>query len=139
MEPFRFQHFALCHEASTQRIGTDSVLLAALMPLQGVHSVLDIGCGCGVIGFCVADRLRRAGVENIRVAGIDIDAASVREAQENAARFPDPEWVKFHFSHESLQEHTHQAEAHLYDLIAYPLSSLRHLPDKQSLLFLPSG
>lgn len=117
MEPFRFQHFALCHEASTQRIGTDSVLLAALMPLQGVHSVLDIGCGCGVIGFCVADRLRRAGVKNIMVTGIDTDEASVREAQENAARFPNTEGVKFNFFHESLQEHARQAEGHRYDLI----------------------
>lgn len=117
MEPFRFQHFALCHEASTQRIGTDSVLLAALMPLQGVLSVLDIGCGCGVIGFCVADRLRRAGVENITVTGIDIDEASVREAQDNAGRFPNTEGVKFNFFHESLQEHTRQAEGHRYDLI----------------------
>lgn len=117
MEPFRFQHFALCHEASTQRIGTDSVLLAALMPLQEVHTVLDIGCGCGVIGFCVADRLRRAGVENITVTGIDIDDASVREAQENAACFPNTEGAKFHFFHESLQEHSCKAEVCRYDLI----------------------
>lgn len=117
MEPFRFQHFTLRHEASTQRIGTDSVLLAAVMPLQDVHTVLDIGCGCGVVGFCIADRLRRAGVKDIAVTGVDIDAASVREAQENAACFPTPESIQFEFCKESLQEHVSLTEAHRYDLI----------------------
>lgn len=117
MESFRFQHFTLRHEASTQRIGTDSVLLAAVMPLQDVHTVLDIGSGCGVVGFCIADRLRRAGVKDIAVTGVDIDAASIREAQKNAACFPTPESIQFEFQLESLQEHVLLTEPHHYDLI----------------------
>lgn len=117
MEPFRFQHFTLRHEASTQRIGTDSVLLAAVMPLQDVHTVLDIGSGCGVVGFCIADRLRRAGVKDIAVTGVDIDAASIREAQENATHFPTSESIQFEFQLESLQEHVRLTPPHRYDLI----------------------
>ena len=117
MEPFRFQHFALCHEASTQRIGTDSVLLAAVMPLRDVHTVLDIGCGCGVVGFCIADRLRRAGVKDVTLTGIDIDEASVLEAQGNAARFPNQEGVQFEFRQMSLQQRVLQVERKRYDLI----------------------
>ncbi len=117
MEPFRFQHFTLRHEASTQRIGTDSVLLASAMPLQDVHTVLDIGSGCGVVGFCIADRLRRAGVKDIAVTGVDIDAVSIQEAQGNAACFPSPESIQFEFQLESLQEHVRLAEPHHYDLI----------------------
>lgn len=118
MEPFRFQHFTLCHEASTQRIGTDSVLLAAVMPLQDVHTVLDIGCGCGVVGFCIADRLRRAEIKDFAVTGIDIDAASVQEAKENAAHFPTSAAIRFEFRKESLQEHVRLAAPHRYNLIA---------------------
>lgn len=117
MEPFHFQHFTLRHEASTQRIGTDSVLLAAVMPLQDVHTVLDIGSGCGVVGFCIADRLRRAGVKDIAVTGVDIDAASVQEAKENAAHFPTSAAIRFEFRKESLQEHVRLTAPHRYDLI----------------------
>lgn len=117
MEPFRFQHFTLCHEASSQHIGTDSVLLAAVMPLQDVHTILDIGCGCGVVGFCIADRLRRAGVKNIALTGVDIDKSSVQEAQENPSHFPTSDSIQFEFQLESLQEHVRLAEPHHYDLI----------------------
>ena len=117
MEPFRFKHFALRHEASSQRIGTDSVLLGALAPIENVHTVLDVGCGCGVIGFCIADRLRRAGAKDIVLTGVDIDAASVQEAQENAAHFPTPDTIRFEFRKESIQEHVRLAEPRRYDLI----------------------
>ncbi|MBO4282514.1 MAG: methyltransferase domain-containing protein [Bacteroidales bacterium] len=117
MEPFRFKHFALRHEASSQRIGTDSVLLGVLAPIENVHTVLDVGCGCGVIGFCIADRLRRAGNKDIVITGVDIDTASVQEAQENAAHFPTPDAIRFEFRKESIQEHVRLAEPHCYDLI----------------------
>lgn len=117
MEPFRFKHFALRHDASTQRIGTDSVLLAAIVPTADVHTVLDVGCGCGVVGFCIADRLRRAGTKNIAVTGVDIDESSVQEALENAAHFPTPDTVRFEFRKESIQEHVRRAGSRRYDLI----------------------
>ena len=47
---FQFKNFALSHEHSTLKIGTDSVLLASVVPVAGFRTVLDIGCGCGVIG-----------------------------------------------------------------------------------------
>lgn len=103
MEPFHFKHFQLSHEASTQRIGTDSVLLAALVPLDGVESVLDVGCGCGVIGFCIADRKQRAGGPHCSVTGIDVDAASVAEARANTETFPQSSPVDFNFQQVALQ------------------------------------
>lgn len=122
MEPFRFRNFALSHGRSAQRIGTDSVLLAAVVPLAGVRRVLDVGCGCGVIGFCVADRLLCAGVEGFDVTGVDIDAASVGEARENAEAFPTKGRCRFDFRHASWQEYVGEElsggnDAQRYDLI----------------------
>lgn len=97
---FRFKHFSLAHERSTLKIGTDSVLLGAAVPIEGAKNVLDIGCGCGVIGFCIADRLRRIGQHAFHVTGVDVDADSISEATENAHTFPLDE--KIHFSFENI-------------------------------------
>lgn len=121
MEPFRFKNFALSHGRSAQRIGTDSVLLAAVVPLDGVRRVLDIGCGCGVIGFCVADRLLCAGVEELEVVGVDIDAASVAEARENAAMFPGRGKCDFEFHHLSLQEYVREMRCSCSGALHYDL------------------
>lgn len=133
MEPFRFKHFQLSHEASTQRIGTDSVLLAALVPLNGVHAVLDVGCGCGVIGFCIADRLQREGVTRGSVTGIDVDAASVAEARANADNFAGKTPVAFCFQQVALQEFSERE----FDLIVsnppYFVSSLKPADERRRL------
>ncbi|MDE6512731.1 MAG: methyltransferase [Muribaculaceae bacterium] len=80
MEPFRFKQFTVCHEASPMRVGTDGVTLGVLAPAAG--RVLDVGCGCGLIGLMLAQR----GAE--RVEMIDIDSAAAAEASANAAASP---------------------------------------------------
>lgn len=83
-ETFRFRKFQVKHNSSSMRVGTDAVLLGAWAGDGGekVHlyrSVLDVGCGCGVIALMAAQRF-----PNAKVHGIDIDASSVMEATENA-------------------------------------------------------
>ncbi len=112
---FQFKHFALHHEQSSLKIGTDSVLLASAIPVAGIRTVLDIGCGCGVIGFCIADRLQQQGTDNYSIIGIDIDGASIAECHRNAALFPKTGNAVFHFEKISLQNFTklHQPEHQL--------------------------
>ena len=87
MAPFHFKKFSLQHDKSTLKIGTDAVLLAALTDVENAQSVLDIGCGCGVIAFCLAQQLAHKQVHP-RVYGLDPDEASVLEARQNAAAYP---------------------------------------------------
>lgn len=113
---FHFKQFDLDHERSTLKIGTDAVLLAALTHPVKAQSVLDIGCGCGVIAFCIAQQLSDNHLFP-NIYGIDIDADSVEESRENAARFPLLPESCFHFERISLQDFVKQQNDLKFDLI----------------------
>ena len=113
---FHSKQFDLEHEHSTLKIGTDAVLLAALTQALPAQKVLDIGCGCGVIAFCIAQQLSKS-QPFPKVFGIDVDEASVREAQENATRFPLLPASCFHFEQISLQDFVNQCDSLKFDLI----------------------
>ena len=113
---FHFKQFDLAHECSTLKIGTDAVLLAALTSVDSAQSVLDIGCGCGVIAFCLAQKL----AENQtvpKITGIDVDADSITEARKNAERFPLLPDSSFNFEKISLQDFANQNDAHHFNLM----------------------
>ena len=56
-------------------------------PLQGdqPNPVLDIGCGCGLVGFLVADALRRRGVQDAPLTLVDSHTRAISAAKQNAA------------------------------------------------------
>ena len=113
---FHFKQFDLEHERSTLKIGTDAVLLAALTHPETAQSMLDIGCGCGVIAFCIAQQLAEQ-QQNPTIFGIDVDAASIAEAQDNAEKFPLLPISCFHFENVRLQDFSNQDNSPRFDLI----------------------
>ena len=104
---FNFKQFAVKHEKSTMKVGTDAVLLGAWVKTIGTQRVLDIGTGCGIITLMLAQRNEQA-----NVIGIDIDLASVEEATENAKN--SPWYARIAFENTSLQSYHPTA---LFDLI----------------------
>jgi tRNA1Val (adenine37-N6)-methyltransferase len=62
------------------RAATDPVLLAASVPAQAGHAVLDLGCGAGVAGFCLALR-----VPGIMLTGVELQPAYADLARRNGA------------------------------------------------------
>lgn len=78
--PFRFKQFAVSHQASAMKVGTDGVTVGAWAPCAG--RVLDVGCGCGLIGLMAAQR----GAAEVTM--IEIDPAAAAEAAANAAASP---------------------------------------------------
>lgn len=60
------------------RAGIDPVLLAAFVHTSS-GSVLDVGCGVGVVSLCLAWRLN-----NLRVTGIDCQSDMITLARQNA-------------------------------------------------------
>lgn len=103
MGDFRFKQFALSHECSTLKIGTDALLLATLTDVGNAQSLLDIGCGCGVVAFCLAQKLS-ARTQHPLIYGIDPDEDSIAECRDNASRFPLLAPQCFHFVPTRLQE-----------------------------------
>ena len=85
-DSFRFKRFDVRHGRSSLKVGTDAVVLGAAMTLKPTDKrLLDIGTGCGVIALMAAQRLDGL---DFKITGIDIDAASASEAQENFAASP---------------------------------------------------
>lgn len=113
---FHFKKFTLAHEHSTMKIGTDAVLLAALTEAQDAQSLLDIGCGCGVVAFCIAQQMAHKQMKPT-IYGLDSDLPSVEEAQRNALQFPLLPPDCFHFLHIRLQDWTAQDCPPKFDLI----------------------
>ena len=74
---FRFKQFFVNDDRCAMKVGTDGVLLGAWCP-TGTH-ILDVGTGCGLIALMLAQRCPGAQID-----AIDIDAAAVQQAKENA-------------------------------------------------------
>jgi tRNA1Val (adenine37-N6)-methyltransferase len=102
--PFQFKQFALYHHKSALKIGTDSVLLASVIPLHKSQFILDIGTGCGVVLYCIAARFFQEKEQFQFYTGIDIDQASIQEARDNKLQFPTPKHQYFRFLHTSVQD-----------------------------------
>ena len=80
---FRFKQFAVSHHRSSMKVGVDGVLIGCWTNAQGAELILDVGTGCGLIALILAQRVPAAMID-----AIDIDAASIAEANENIASSP---------------------------------------------------
>lgn len=79
---FQFKKFTIRHDKCAMKVGTDSVLLGAWAPVFG-RSVLDIGCGTGILSILLASR-----VPDLAIYAVDIDASAVEQTMENAHNTP---------------------------------------------------
>ena len=109
------------------KVGTDGTLLGAWTELRGCQTILDVGCGSGLVALMLAQRSEAS------IDAIDIDADAVAQTRINIANSPFAGRIRAW--HEPLQQFSGQAErAGAYDLIVsnppYFVSSLK-CPDKQ--------
>lgn len=107
-QTFKFKQFHIFHDKSSMKVGTDAVLLAALVEMSECNSILDIGCGSGVISLMCAQKSKA------EISAIDIDQNSVEQAHEN---FESSKWKsRFTATECSLQEYAKLSE-HKFDLL----------------------
>lgn len=88
---FQFKQFGIHHELSAMKVGVDGVMLGAWVNLKDIHTLLDVGCGCGLIAIMCAQRNSL-----LHATGIDIDVNSVTEARQNGLHSPWNDRLDFH-------------------------------------------
>ncbi len=105
---FKFRQFTVFHDKCAMKVGADGVTLGAWADVSDVKSVLDIGCGSGLIALMIAQR-SEAGI-----TAIDIDGQSIEQTKENTGNSPWSERIKT--VHASLQQFAANSDV-LFDLI----------------------
>ncbi len=87
-EPFHLKQFDIYQDRSALKVGTDGMLLGAIVAdrcvLNPPKRVLDIGTGTGIIALMLAQVFPRT----TQIVGIEIDTASAEEATQNALHSP---------------------------------------------------
>jgi len=83
MSIFKFKKFNVDQANAPQKIGTDAMVLGALVNPNAIgfekpQSILDVGTGCGVIALMLAQHFPKA-----QITGIDIDKQAVQQAKSN--------------------------------------------------------
>lgn len=82
--PFHFKKFVVEQAPGVHPVSTDAVLLGAWAPAPDHGTILDIGCGTGVVALLLAQRTPA----EVQVHGIDVHPPSVVLAERNAAATP---------------------------------------------------
>lgn len=75
---FDFKQFRVFHEQSAMKVGTDSVILGAIVPLDAsIKRVADIGSGCGILSLMIAQRCKA------QIDAIEINLEAAEECGKN--------------------------------------------------------
>ena len=80
IKPFQIFGLQLYHHQSSINIGTDAVLLSAsIRRFCTADRILDVGCGCGIIGLAFLKKHPQT-----HLTGLDIHMPSIHQSAENA-------------------------------------------------------
>ena len=81
-KPFRFKQFAVYQEQSAMKVGTDGVLLGAWTKVGSAKTILDVGCGTGLLSLMLAQK------SNAKITAVEIDDKAFEEAKLNVSISP---------------------------------------------------
>ena len=74
---FRFKQFSVFHDKCAMKVGVDGVTLGAWADVSDATSILDVGCGSGLIALMLAQR------SDAEITAVDIDAQCILQSGEN--------------------------------------------------------
>jgi tRNA1Val (adenine37-N6)-methyltransferase len=106
---FRFKQFTINQSDCAMKVGTDGVLLGSWCEIENATSVIDVGCGTGLIALMIAQRN-----SNAKIDAVEIDKAAAIQASENVKISPWSERITLFC--EPIQQFAEQC-LQKYDLI----------------------
>lgn len=83
MKVFRFQKFSLNQHPEVFAIGTDGVLLGAMVNLYKAKKILEVGPGTGLISLMLAQRFPK-----VDILGVEVDPIATQLCSKNFAQSP---------------------------------------------------
>lgn len=83
---FKFKQFQIEDNRSAMKVGTDGTMLGCWVNTVDCRSVLDVGCGSGVLTAIIGQKNSLA-----RIIGIDVEDGAISDAIENVLNLP-VEW-----------------------------------------------
>lgn len=90
---FRFKQFSVFHDKCAMKVGVDGVTLGAWADVSDATSILDVGCGSGLIALMLAQR------SDAEITAVDIDAQCILQSGENIDTSPWKERISLvHYS-----------------------------------------
>lgn len=119
MSIFKLQQFSVKQTVSGMKICSDSLLFGALIPVEGVKRILDIGTGTGLLSLMQAQKCSALSAKTLEsITAVEITAEGAAEAKENFCASP---WHSLlQVVHQDIQSFTEQAvinNSAQYDLI----------------------
>lgn len=84
-KPFRFKQFDVYQEQTAMKVGTDGVLLGAWTEISNAQSILDVGCGTGLLSLMLAQK------SAAKITALEVDSKAIEEAAYNVSISP---WSK---------------------------------------------
>lgn len=123
---FRFKQFIIRQDRCAMKVGTDGVLLGAWVETAHARTILDVGCGTGLLSLMCAQR------SDAHILGIEIDEEAAKQAMENVSSSP---WSdRITIEHVSFQEYVDQENVDQeYDDSAEVCSQRQSTADKLAL------
>jgi len=110
---FQFKEFSVNQDKTAMKIGTDGVLLGAWCALNNYpETILDVGCGTGVIALMLAQRSNAMSID-----AVEVDENAYEQTVEN---FENSDWGdRLYCYHASFSEFANEIaeEKESYDLI----------------------
>lgn len=89
MSLFQLQQFTIDQSLSGMKICSDSLLFGALIPVEGVRQILDIGTGTGLLSLMQAQKCSDIVEKTIEcITAVEITAEGAKEARGNFLRSP---------------------------------------------------
>lgn len=76
MSTFHFKEFSVNQLNASMKVGTDAMLLGALIDASGKNTALDIGTGTGVLSLMVAQKNPLLQIEAVDIDEINVELAS---------------------------------------------------------------